>query len=183
MASFNSSSSIAVSWSAPVGGVDGYVIIYPDEGGSNMTQLVEGGGQTSSVLTGVNKGQLYTIRVFAYKDLPSLFSDPVYVLCDGEMIIVLFPSTSSPHPLLSSLSSWSSFWCQCCSSLPQCLFFMDSTYCFGNEHLSVHHQLLQYHMFTSCVFSHLESDCQSTINLHTTDTTVWTSVQYLSKNQ
>ena len=85
MASFNSSSSIAVSWSAPVGGVDGYVILYSAEGGSSMTQLVEGGGQTSSVLTGVSKGQLYTIRVFAYKDLPSLISDPLHVLCEGKV--------------------------------------------------------------------------------------------------
>ena len=35
-------------------------------------QLVEGGDQTSSLLTGLSERQLYTIRVFAYKDLPSL---------------------------------------------------------------------------------------------------------------
>ena len=84
--SINSSSSIAVNWSAPVGGVDGYVIIYSTEGGSNITQLVEGEGQTSSMLTGLSKGQIYTIRVFAYKDLPSL-SNPVHVLYDGEITI------------------------------------------------------------------------------------------------
>ena len=84
VASIRSSSSIAVSWSAPVGGADGYVILYSTEGGSNMTQLVEGGGQTNSLLTGLSKGQLYTIRVFAYKDLPSLLSDPVHVLYDGK---------------------------------------------------------------------------------------------------
>ena len=119
VATINSSSSIAVSWSAPVGGANGYVILYSGEGGNNMTQLVEGEGQTSSVLTGLSKGQLYTISVFAYKDLPSLLSDPVNVLHDGEM---LRPLTSSPHPPLSSLSSWSSVWCQCYSSLPnQCV--------------------------------------------------------------
>ena len=74
----NSSSSIFVSWSPPVGGADGYVILYSAEGASNMTQLVKGGNQTSSLLTGLSEGQLYTIRVFAYKDLPSLLSDAVH---------------------------------------------------------------------------------------------------------
>ena len=83
--SINSSSSITVSWSPPVGGADGYVILYSAEGASNMTQLVEGGDQTSSLLTGLSEGQLYTIRVFAYKDLPSLLSDPVLVRIDGNM--------------------------------------------------------------------------------------------------
>ena len=84
--SIHSSSSIAVSWSVPVGGADGYVILYSEEGGRNMTQLVEGRGGTSSVLTGLSKGQLYTIRLFAYKDLPSLFSDPVHVLYNGKKV-------------------------------------------------------------------------------------------------
>ena len=82
--SINSSSSITVSWSPPVGGADGYVILYSAEGASNMTQLVEGGDQTSSLLTGLSEGQLYTIRVFAYKNLPSLLSDTVIVRIDGK---------------------------------------------------------------------------------------------------
>ena len=82
--SINSSSSITVSWSPPVGGADGYVILYFAEGASNMTQLVEGGDQTSSLLTGLSEGQLYTIRVFAYKDLPSLLSDAVIVRINGK---------------------------------------------------------------------------------------------------
>ena len=87
--SINSSSSITVSWSPPVGGADGYVIIYWDERASNMTQLVEGGDQTSSLLTGLSEGQLYTIRVvFAYKDLPSLLSDAVLVRIDGQLCIM-----------------------------------------------------------------------------------------------
>ena len=73
-----------MSWSPPVGGADGYVILYSTEGDSNMTQLVEGGDQTSSLLTGLSEGQLYTIRVSAYKDLPSLLSDPVLVRIDGQ---------------------------------------------------------------------------------------------------
>ena len=83
--SINFSSSITVSWSPPVGGADGYVILYSAEGASNITQLVEGGDQTSSLLTGLSEGQLYTIRVFAYKDLPSLLSDPVLVKIYGNM--------------------------------------------------------------------------------------------------
>ena len=83
-ATINSSSSVAVSWSAPVGGTNGYVILYSAEGGSNMTQLVEGRGQTSSVLTGLVMGQLYTIRVFAYKDLTSSLSNSVLILLKSE---------------------------------------------------------------------------------------------------
>ena len=75
-----------MSWPPPVGGADGYVILYyaDDEDDDNMTQLVEGGDQTSSLLTGLSEGQLYTIRVLAYKDLPSLLSDPVLVRFDGK---------------------------------------------------------------------------------------------------
>ena len=76
-----SSSSITVSWSPPVGGADGYVILYIAEGVSN---IVEVGDQTSSLLTGLSEGQLYTIRVFAFKDLPSLLSDLVLVKTDGN---------------------------------------------------------------------------------------------------
>ena len=83
--SISSSSSITVSWSPPVGGADGCVILYStdDEEDYNMTQLVKGVCQTSSLLTGLSEGQLYTIRVLAYKDLPSLLSDPVLVRIDG----------------------------------------------------------------------------------------------------
>ena len=86
--SINSSSSITVSWSPPVGGADGYVILYStdDEKDYDMTQLVEGVCQTSSLLS---EGQLYTIRVLAYKDLPSLLSDPVLVRIDGQLCTML----------------------------------------------------------------------------------------------
>ena len=83
--SINSSSSITVTWNSTVRGADGYVIFYSTEGATNMTKLVEGGDQTSSLLTGLSEGQLYTIRVFAYKDLPSLLSDPVIVRIDGNI--------------------------------------------------------------------------------------------------
>ena len=69
-----------VTWSLPVGGADGYVILYSTDGASNMTQLVEGGDQTSALLTGLSEGHLYTFRVFAYKDLPSPLSEAVHYL-------------------------------------------------------------------------------------------------------
>ena len=84
LALLNSSSSVFVTWSPPLGGANGYVILYSAEEVSNLSQLVEGGDQTSSLLTGLSEGQLYTIRVFAYKDLPSLLSDPVQVMIDSE---------------------------------------------------------------------------------------------------
>ena len=69
-----------MSWPPPVGGADGYIILY-----NEATWLVEGGDQTSLLLTGLSEGQLYTIRVLAYKDLPSLLSDPVLVKFDGKL--------------------------------------------------------------------------------------------------
>ena len=77
-----------------MGGADGYVILYStdDEVDYKMTQLVERGDQTSSLLTGLSKGQLYTIRVLAYKDLPSLLSDPVLVRFDGKELFKLCSS-------------------------------------------------------------------------------------------
>ena len=78
-----------VSWSPPVGGAGGYLILYSTDGDNNMSgmtqvQVVEGGIKTSSLLTGLRGGQTYTIRMFAYKDLPSILSDAIYVKLDGE---------------------------------------------------------------------------------------------------
>ena len=123
VASINSLSSIAVSWSPPVGGADGYVILYSTEGSSNMTQLVEGEDQTSSLLTGLSEGQLYTIRVFAYKDLYSQPSQSVNVaivpgaylsLCSFDVTMHVYN-----HIHLSSLSS-RSFAGWFCSGRYQC---------------------------------------------------------------
>ena len=83
--SISSSSSITVSWSPPVGGADGYAILY-----NGTTWLVKGGDQISLLLTGLSEGQLYTIRVLAYKDLPSLLSDPVLVRFDGQLCTMPF---------------------------------------------------------------------------------------------
>ena len=86
-ACINSSSSIGVSWLPPVGGADGYVILYSTEESSNLTLLVEGENQTSSLLSNLSEGYFYTITVFAYKDLPSLLSDPVEVILDGKIYL------------------------------------------------------------------------------------------------
>ena len=77
-----------------MGGAIGYVILYSVDGGSNITQPVErndhennGNYQEpdSTTLSNLSKG-LYSIAVFAYNDLPSLLSDPMYVRLDGEGI-------------------------------------------------------------------------------------------------
>ena len=122
--SINTSSSITVSWSPPVGGTDGHVIIYSTsaEGPSTFTQLVEGGNQTSFLLTGLSEGHLYTIRMFAYRDLPSLQSDHVQVMLDSKRyihdtsalhaIFTLHPYKYSNHKITFH-SSWSSVQYQC----------------------------------------------------------------------
>ena len=94
-----------VTWSPPVGGASGYVILYSTDGASNVSQLVEGGDQTSALLTGLSEGHLYTFRVFAYKDLPSPLSEAVHYLKFvgkknklsqvDKIIIVLLLTTSS----------------------------------------------------------------------------------------
>ena len=80
------STNITVNWSPPVGGANGYVILYSTDGTSNMTsaQLVIGGDKTSALLTGLRGRQMYAIRMFAYKDLPSMLSDTIHVNLDGE---------------------------------------------------------------------------------------------------
>ena len=81
----HSSSNILVSWSPPVGGADGYVILYS---ASNMTHLIEQRTKlTMSLLHSLNKGHLYTIRVFAYKDLPSMLFDAGDIYFAGTHII------------------------------------------------------------------------------------------------
>ena len=91
-ASINSSTNITVNWSPPVGGASGYVILYSTDGSSNMspagmTQLVKGESKTSSLLTGLRGEQTYAIRMFAYKDLPSMLSDTIYANLDGENLM------------------------------------------------------------------------------------------------
>ena len=84
--SINSSSSILVKWLPPVGGADEYVILYS---ASNMTHLIEQRTTlTMSLLKSLNKGHLYTIRVFAYKDLPSMPFDGANIHFAGTYIVL-----------------------------------------------------------------------------------------------
>ena len=114
-ATINSLTNVTVSWSLPVGKARGYVIFYSTEGASNMsgmTQLVKGGNKTSSILIGLRGGQTYGIRMFAYKDLPSMLSDTIYVNLDGKcnkinfklsinLLTVSHIATAPPHPVSS----------------------------------------------------------------------------------
>ena len=83
--SIYSSSNILVSWKPPVGGADGYVILYS---ASNVTHLIEQRTLTMSLLNFLNESHLYTIRVFAYKDLPSLPYDAGNIYFAGTCIIL-----------------------------------------------------------------------------------------------
>ena len=106
--SIYSSSSILVSWKPPVGGADGYVILYS---ASNMTHLIEQKTLNMSLLYFLNEGHLYTIRVFAYKDLPSMPFDAGNIYFAGTYIIATICTDCPIMPSLS-ISSWSSFQCQ-----------------------------------------------------------------------
>ena len=86
--SIYSSSNILVSWKPPVGGADGYVILYS---ASNVTHLIEQRTLNMSLLYFLNEGHLYTIRVFAYKDLPSMSFDAGNIYFAGADIILIVP--------------------------------------------------------------------------------------------
>ena len=96
--SIYSSSSILVNWSPPVGGADGYVILYSS---SSMTYLIkQRTTQTKLLLHFLNEGHLYTIRVFAYKDLPSMPLDAGNIYFSGMYIVL----NRADCPIMPSLS-------------------------------------------------------------------------------
>ena len=107
--SINSSSSILVKWLPPVGGADEYVILYS---ASNMTHLIEQRTTlTMSLLKSLNKGHLYTIRVFAYKDLPSMPFGGANIYFAGTYIVLyMLIASLCPHYQFL-LSSQFSFQC------------------------------------------------------------------------
>ena len=75
------STSINVSWTAPVGGANGYIVAYNDN-----TQQVS---STHTILSGLSP-TVYNITVHGYKDVPSVGSDTVSILLlNGEYNIVL----------------------------------------------------------------------------------------------
>ena len=82
-ANITQSSKIHVSWTPPVGGAVGYVIMYRKHSAKNYTtQMVEA---TSFVLSNLSEGVLYDIGVFAFKDLPSQLSDTLYIRLAGKL--------------------------------------------------------------------------------------------------
>ena len=149
---FQSSSSITVNWSPPVGGADGYVILYSVEGTSNMTLLVEGGDQTSSLLTGLSKGHLYTISMFAYKNLNSQPSHPMNaVILESKLTKTKIPSSLTCAPSPRSNTCWFSIWRHKCDT------FHFAWQCDHTQHhwsTRIHFQTLQSLLCTTQSCSH-----------------------------
>ena len=93
-ASIIDSTSINVSWTAPVGGANGYIIVYNDN-----TQQVS---STHTIVSGLFP-TVYSITVHGYKDVPSVGSNTVSILLNGMPssvnycynIIIPFSSSTS----------------------------------------------------------------------------------------
>ena len=73
-ASIIDSISISVSWTAPVGGANGYIVVYNDN-----TQQVS---STHTILSGLSP-TVHNITVHGYKDVPSVGSNTVSILLNG----------------------------------------------------------------------------------------------------
>ena len=73
-ASIINSTSISVSWTAPVGGANGYIVVYNDN-----TQQVS---STHTILSGLSP-TVHNITVHGYKDVPSVGSNTVSILLNG----------------------------------------------------------------------------------------------------
>ena len=78
-ASIIDSTSISVSWTAPVGGANGYIVVY------NTTS--RNVSSTETVLSGLSTGTVYNITVYGYKDVPSVGSNTVSILLNGMYCI------------------------------------------------------------------------------------------------
>ena len=81
-ASIIDSTSISVSWTAPVGGANGYIVVYND--------VATDVSSTETVLSGLSTATVYNITVYAYKDIPSVASDTVSILLDGKSMYTEF---------------------------------------------------------------------------------------------
>ena len=75
-ASIIDSTSINVSWTAPVGGANGYIVVYND----NAQQLEV--SSTHTILSGLSP-TVYSITVHGYKDVPSVGSNTISILLNG----------------------------------------------------------------------------------------------------
>ena len=83
------STSIRLSWTALVGGANGYIVVY-----NNVATDVS---STETVLSGLSTATVYNITVYGYKDIPSVASDTstVSILLDayGELMYTENDST------------------------------------------------------------------------------------------
>ena len=92
-ASIIDSTSVSISWTAPVGGANGYIVVY-----NGNTKEVS---STEALLSGLSTVTVHNITVHAYKDIPSVASDTLSILLDGKSIHVqstslnLTPNNSS----------------------------------------------------------------------------------------
>ena len=75
-ASIINSTSISVSWTAPVGGANGYIVVYDDD-----TKEVSS-TSTHTILSGLSP-ILHNITVHGYKDVPSVGSNTASILLNG----------------------------------------------------------------------------------------------------
>ena len=73
-ASIIDSTSISVSWTVPIGGANGYIVVNNDN-----TQQVS---NTHTILSGLSP-ILHNITVHGYKDVPSVGSNTVSILLNG----------------------------------------------------------------------------------------------------
>ena len=80
------SASIRLSWTAPVGGANGYIVVY-----NNVATDVS---STETVLSGLSTATVYDITVYGYKDIPSVASDTVSIVLDGEL---MYTNNDSTH--------------------------------------------------------------------------------------
>ena len=89
------STSINVSWIAPVGGANGYIVVYNNDN----TQQVS---STHTILSELSP-TVHNITVHGYKDVPSVGSNTVFILFNGMSssvhyyynIIISFSSSTS----------------------------------------------------------------------------------------
>ena len=74
------STSISVSWTAPMGGANGYIVRVGDSSTIDVSS-------TETVLSGLTAGATYLIRVYGYIDVPSDASNPMSIELLGKNIV------------------------------------------------------------------------------------------------
>ena len=79
-ASIIDSTSISVSWTAPVGGANGYIVVY----GVNAKDV----SSTQTIISGLSP-TVHNITVHGYKDVPSVSSNTTSILLNGMSLVLL----------------------------------------------------------------------------------------------